>query len=254
MKKSIIIVFMLIVSLCIISMTIIAVAKNEKYDPNKPLAPQIEQKILSNKKISVEHLKVSEKEKGTIAIEGLADLYGEKYYVQKIAESFPVSKLENDIIIKPALLRNDTDLERDIFKGIKRELKGSYFDDVSFKVTNGVVQLFGKITTIGLLDKIIEMVVWTPGVRFLENKLTMTMASPQDERIRNTILSSYKKDMRLAQYFIGYEPSIIIAVDGGRVTLKGYANSKVDKMIMGQIANSAIGVIKVDNQLEAPAN
>ena len=254
MKKSILAISILILTIFAISSSLILLSGDEKSNQNTALVSQIEQKIKKNKKITIDHLIIKEKEPGEIVLEGIADLFGEKYYAQKAAESFPIKKLENDIVVRPSQMVNDTDLQRDLFEGIKRELRGSYFDDVSFKVTNGVVQLFGKIVSVGALNKIFEMAIWTPGVRYVENNLKMVSASPQDDKIRNNLYYRLASDMRTKQYFVGSSPSIILAVESGKITLKGYVTSKIDKIIIGQLANSLVGVISVDNQLETPEN
>jgi len=221
-----------------------------KVNPNIPVALQIEEKIRQNKKISIEYLKVVEKEKGHILIEGIADLYGEKYYAQRIAEKFPISKIDNNISIRPEYLVNDSDLEREIYTTIMGTINLVYFEDISFKVSNGVVQLFGNVRELGIKDRIFERIIWIPGVRYVEDNIKMVPLSPQDDAIRVNILAAMKNDMRLSHYVLGSHPSIIIVVERGHVILKGYVNTNVDKVIAGQIARSVLGVIDVNNQLQ----
>lgn len=221
---------------------------------NSKLAKQIKDKINQNKKISLQHFSVSETEPGYITLEGIANLYGEKYYSQKIAEELHPIKINNKIIVEPNIKRTDLDIEQDLFNKIKNELIDGYFDDVSFKVTNGVIILYGKIKRIGLLNRIMEIAIWTPGVRYVENNMTMLPVSKQDDDIRITILNKMKSDLRIAHYFVSSFPNIIIVVERGNVTLKGYVNSKADKIIMGQIANSIIGVLSITNLIEISSN
>lgn len=221
---------------------------------NSEFAKKIIAKINQNKKISLQHFSVSETEPGYITLEGIADLYGEKYYSQKIAEELHPIKINNKIIVEPNIKRNDLDIEQELFNKIKNELIDGYFDDVSFKVTNGVVILYGKIKRVHLLNRIMEIAIWMPGVRHVENNMAMLPVSKQDDDIRLSILKKMKSDLRTAHYFVGSFPSIIIVVERGNVTLKGYVNSKADKIIMGQIANSIIGVLSVTNLIEISAN
>ncbi len=217
---------------------------------NSHLANEILSKINKNKKITIEHLSVTETQPGYITLEGIADLYGEKYYSQKIAEESKSIKIDNKIIVKPNLMRNDSDIENELFNKIKNELTNAYFDDVSFKVNNGIVNLYGKIRKIGLINKIVEIAIWTPGVRHVENHLVMLPPSKQDDDIRIALLTKMSNDLRLAHYFTGSFPKIIILVENGNVSLKGYVNSNADRIIMGQIANSIIGVMSVTNLLQ----
>jgi osmotically-inducible protein OsmY len=238
-----------ITSIIVFAMLISASAYSIE-NSNSKLANEILTKINKQKKISLKHLSVIETEPGAITIEGIAEFYGEKYYAQKIAEESHATKINNKIIVKPALLRTDSDIEQDLFRKIKNELIDGYFDDVSFKVSNGIVTLYGKIKRIGLINKILEITIWTPGVRYVENNLTMLPLSKTDDDIRITILKKMRNDMRVAHYFVSSFPNIIILVERGHVTLKGYVNSNADKVILGQIANSIIGVHSVNNLLE----
>ncbi|OGF59736.1 MAG: hypothetical protein A2Y62_05120 [Candidatus Fischerbacteria bacterium RBG_13_37_8] len=228
----------------------IVVAEEETLPPDKGLANKIKNEIQKQKKVSLKHLEVTEVSPGHITIEGIADLYGEKYIAQKTAEKYNLDKIDNNIIVNPDLMRNDTDIEREIFNKIKSKLVDGYFDDVSFKVSNGVVQLFGKISRIGLIKKIMDDVIWIPGVRHVENTMTMLPVSQQDDSIRRQILQKMRNDMRVSHYFAGSFPNIIIIVEGGKVTLKGYVNSNVDKVILEQIAKSTFNVLSVINMLE----
>src|SRR4030043_1056927 len=88
----------------------IVVAEEETLPPDKGLANKIKNEIQKQKKVSLKHLEVTEVSPGHITIEGIADLYGEKYIAQKTAEKYNLEKIDNNIIVNPDLMRNDTDI------------------------------------------------------------------------------------------------------------------------------------------------
>jgi osmotically-inducible protein OsmY len=217
---------------------------------NSSLAGQIEARILKIKKGSIENLKVIDKGDGYIVLQGTANLYGKKYQALKTAEKFKVKTIQNDIVVKPSLLRNDSDIERDIFGAIEKELTEDYFEDINFKIDNGVVQLSGTVVKLGLIDKIFDNIIWISGIRYVENNLKMAQVSPGDDNLRTKILDALQTNIRLTPYFSSPTPSFMIIVDAGRVTLKGVVGSEADKLAAEQVTRSVFGVKSVDNQLK----
>ena len=147
------------------------------------LAGKVEKKILSDRKVKVDHLQVTA-EGTTIRLEGVANLYGSRYRAGEIASHFKgVSSVDNRIAVTTPKV-NDIDLQSSLAARIERYYKSEPFDLISLKVTRGVVQLFGIVRDTQLKDKAFEEVIWTPGVRDVDDKIRLASIGSGDERLR----------------------------------------------------------------------
>lgn len=211
------------------------------------VARSVEKEIREHKKVQIENLKVLH-DNGTIYLYGETDLYGSSYIAEKEArEEKGVTNVVNEIIVKSADVP-DADIEAQAMSKIRSHLRGTPFDLVSIKVSNGFVTLMGNVRDQTLVEDSMESVMWIRGVRGVANKIERASISAGDERLRQALYRRLYREF--PQYFVGKDPSVIILVNSGRVQLVGYVDSNVAREKIGSIVRSFTGVLSVDNQLQ----
>ena|SRR3990172_5253267 len=211
-------------------------------------AQEIQSKILDDDKVRIENLKVLHKD-GHVYLEGIADLFGSRYRAEKYAtETKGVQTIDNQIAVKAAEV-TDLDIQSHLMDRVMRHLRSEPFDLLSVKVSHGFVTLSGSVRDVTLIKKTFEEAIWTRGVRDVDNRIRAASVGAGDERLRRAIFQRLNREF--PQYFLGRFPSFVILVDSGRVTLVGSVNSQGDKYKIASIIRSMIGVLSVDNLLEA---
>jgi len=215
-----------------------------KYDE---LAQKVEKTIKEKDKIQIEALTVLN-DGGTIHLEGLADLFGSRFLAGEISgKTEGVIKVENEIAVRISEV-SDLDIESQLFDKIQKHLRGDPFDLVSVRVSHGFVTLSGNVRDTTLQDDTFKEAIWIRGVRDVKNEIVLASISAGDERLRQAIYRRLSRDY--AQYFLGRLPSVVILVEGGRVTLVGNVQSAVDQQKIGNTVRSLPGVLSVNNQLQ----
>lgn len=127
----------------------------------------------------------------------------------------------------------------------------SVFDDLSFRVDNGVVTLLGEarepITKVYAEQNVRNV----PGVTGIENRIEVLPLSRFDDDIRLRTLRAVRNTSSLYRYFLGVNPSIRIVVKNGHVTLDGYVANQADSQLAFMAANRVPNVFSVTNNLQA---
>lgn len=113
----------------------------------------------------------------------------------------------------------------------------SVFDDLSFRVENGVVTLFGQVTRPVLKSDAEGVVKHLEGVARVDNQIEVLPLSPMDNQIRMREYRAIFGYSPLQRYRLGAIPSIHILVKNGNVTLKGFVSSPMDKQLAYMRAN-----------------
>lgn len=124
------------------------------------------------------------------------------------------------------------------------------FDDISFRVENGTVTLFGEVTRPVLKSDAGNVVKHLEGVTRVDNQIEVLPLSPMDNQIRMREYRAIFGYSPLQRYGMGVIPSIHILVKNGNVTLKGFVSSPGDKQLAFLRANGVPGVFSVDNQIQ----
>ena len=238
---------MLLPILCLLLFAGFAFTQEETKGTSTELSRKVEKKIRDNKKIDIENLKVLD-DNGTIYLEGIARLYGPVYLAEKAARKVDGAKdVKNHIDLQTEKV-DDVEIEGKIINKIRSEMRGTPFDLVSVKSHSGFVELRGNVQDTTLVDDAVNAAIWVPGVRGVENKMTLASISSSDERLRAVIFTRLKTEF--PQYFLGKDPSILIIVNNARVQLIGYVDTNVSVQKIGSIIRSINGVLSVDNQLQ----
>jgi hyperosmotically inducible protein len=131
----------------------------------------------------------------------------------------------------------------DLEKGVRHEIlmypKYTLWDDISFRIDNGNVELLGAVSQPYKKSDIEHIVQRIPGVTSVTNEIKVLPLSPQDDRLRLQVARAIYRDPALSRYGMGAVPSIHIIVDNGHVTLTGAVNNTVDKQVAGIRASGA---------------
>jgi hyperosmotically inducible protein len=115
----------------------------------------------------------------------------------------------------------------------------SLWDDISFRVNNGNVELLGAVNQPYKKDDLGRIVKHIAGVESVTNEIRVLPLSPNDDRLRLQVARAIFRDPSLSRYAMGAVPSIHIIVDNGHVTLTGEVMNDMDKQIAGMRASSA---------------
>lgn len=207
---------------------------------------EVKRKILE--KANIENLQIRV-EGESVVLEGRAPLLKDKWEAGKIAKKELKKDVKNDIIVADQQ-RSDEEITLDVVAKIKRSAPQNYvFDSLSVKTVNGHVILMGKVRNANLYDIAAKAAAEVPGVKSVENQIEILAPSAQDDRLRLAIYRRLRNDDRLFYYFMGAQPSINIIVDRGRVTLQGYVDTEVDRMVAGTLVRQMSGVLSVNNEL-----
>ncbi len=141
-----------------------------------------------------------------------------------------------------------------IYRNVRHELvmlpQLTVFDNLSYKVDDGTVTLYGQVRNAVLKDEAASVVKKIEGVESVDNKIEILPASFNDDRIRRQEARAIFRDERLFHYSLGVLPPIHIIVKNGHVTLEGLVNNQGDKDVAGIRANGVPGVFSVENNLK----
>jgi hyperosmotically inducible periplasmic protein len=125
----------------------------------------------------------------------------------------------------------------------------SVFDDLNYRVDNGVVTLSGEVTQPVIKDDAERSVKHLAGVTQVIDNIHVLPLSTFDSRIRMAEYRAIYGFDGMYRYGMGTQPSIHIIVENGHVTLVGVVDNQTDKNTAYIRANAVPGVFSVDNNL-----
>ncbi len=114
--------------------------------------------------------------------------------------------------------------------------KLSIFDDVTSRVQDGVVVLEGKVTTADKKKEVEQHVARVPGVRHVQNMITVLPSSPADDDLRYRVSRAIYGNPSFWSYAAMRHPPIHIIVEDGHVTLRGEVSSATERAIARSLA------------------
>jgi hyperosmotically inducible periplasmic protein len=121
------------------------------------------------------------------------------------------------------------------------------WDDVSFRVNNGYVELMGAVNQPYKKSDIERLVRGIRGVTGVNDELKVLPLSPMDDQLRLQVARAIYRDPVFLRYAMNPLPSIHIIVENGRVTLSGSVSTDMEKQIAGMRANQALSFGVVNN-------
>ena len=146
--------------------------------------------------------------------------------------------------------RTDADVAKSVRHEILMYSNYTLWDDISFRVQNGSVELLGAVSQPYKKSDLERVVQHVPGVSAVTNEIKVLPLSSFDDRLRLQVARAIYRDPTLSRYAMGAVPSIHIIVDNGHVTLTGAVNSDMEKQIAGMRASGAgLGFGPVVNNL-----
>lgn len=153
------------------------------------------------------------------------------------------------------LPQSDSDIVGNVRHEVLMYPHYSIWDDVSFRVVNGNVDLEGAVNQPYKKQDIERLVQKVPGVASVTNEIKILPLSSMDDRLRLQVASAIFRDPSLSRYGMGAVPAIHIIVENGHVTLTGMVNSDMEKQIAGMRAASGLSFGPITNNLvvEHPA-
>src|SRR5271157_3335790 len=137
------------------------------------------------------------------------------------------------------LPQSDSDIATNVRHEIVMYPRYSIWDDVSFRVVNGNVEIEGAVNQPFKKQDIERLVQRVPGVTGVTNEIKVLPLSSMDDRVRLQVANAIYRDPVLSRYGMGAVPAIHIIVDNGHVTLTGAVNNTVDKQVAGMRASGA---------------
>src|SRR5262252_11022277 len=126
---------------------------------------------------------------------------------------------------------SDADLANKVRHEIVMYPYYSIWDDISFRVNNGQVELMGAVNQPYKKADVQRLVQRVAGVTAVTNDLKVLPLSNFDDRLRLQVARAIYRDPVLSRYGMGAIPSIHIIVDNGHVTLAGAVANETDKEI-----------------------
>jgi hyperosmotically inducible protein len=133
--------------------------------------------------------------------------------------------------------------DSDIAKNVRHEVviypHYSIWDDLSFHVENGNVDLDGVVSQPYKKQDIERLIQKVPGVASVTNDIKVLPLSSMDDRLRMQVASAIYRDPNVSHYSMMALPPIHIIVENGHVTLTGIVNSDMEKQIAGMRAGAS---------------
>lgn len=161
------------------------------------------------------------------------------------------------VTLLPAALagaqRSNLQVIRDVQREVSRYSFYGVFDDVNIELDrDGVLRLTGSVTQPYKKEDIGRLASSVPGVREVQNSLTVLPVSQFDDELRYRIARAIYGNSAFWQYAARPDPPIHIIVDRGHVTLTGVVDSEVDRELTRALAFQ-FGAFSVTNQLKTAA-
>ena len=125
----------------------------------------------------------------------------------------------------------------------------SVFDNLAFTIDGGKVTLSGQVVRPALKANAEAAVKSIDGVVIVVDNIEVLPKSRSDDELRREVYRIVFEDPVLKQYAVQAVPPIHIIVKNGAVALEGTVNSKSDKDLAAQKANSVPGVQNTANHL-----
>jgi BON domain-containing protein len=148
-----------------------------------------------------------------------------------------------------ARARRLSPVEREVLHELTMLPRYGVFDNLSFKVENGVVTLMGQVRSLGLKSDAEAAVREIEGVREIKNSIELLPPSTSDDQIRLALYRTIFSTPGLDRYGLQAVPPIHIVVRNGRVTLEGVVASEGDKNLAGLKAREVGGTFEIKNNL-----
>jgi hyperosmotically inducible protein len=155
-----------------------------------------------------------------------------------------------------ASAENDDNLVKKVRHELLMYPQFTIWDDVSFRVTGGQVELIGYVNQPYKKSDMERLVAEVRGVAGVTDNIKVLPLSDFDNRLRLQVARAIYGDPVFRQYATMAVPPVHIIVENGHVTLTGIVSTDLEKNIAGiRAAGAGLGFGPVVNnlQVEHPA-
>ncbi len=125
----------------------------------------------------------------------------------------------------------------------------SIWDNISFRIVEGNVELLGQVSQPYKKQDLQRLVQRVPGVAGVTNSVEVLPLSHFDDQLRLQVARNIFRDPVLQRYALQAVPNIHIIVDNGKVTLEGIVNNDMEKQVAGIRAGQSMSFGAVVNNL-----
>jgi len=150
---------------------------------------------------------------------------------------------------------SDADIAKKLVHEIRMYPYYTIFDNISFRVNDGTVELLGEVNQPFKKDDLGRLAQHVKGVTSITNDVKVLSLSNFDDRLRVQVARAIYRDPVLSRYSLQVVPPIHIIVDQGHVTLEGVVATEMERNEAGIRANGAglsFGVVTNNLQVEQP--
>jgi hyperosmotically inducible protein len=188
---------------------------------------------------------------GTVTLTGTVENYQQKVDLEKKVAKLDKKAKLNDLVTVNTETVPDPKLQAKLQQELIDNRIGYFnvFDYLRVNVTDGIATVDGEVRLPIDKQTALATVNTTPGVKGVIDKIRVSPASFNDDRIRFGELRAIYGDSVLGRYGIDPKAPIRIVVDNGHVTLYGWVQSTMDRNIAGIRANTVPGAFSVKNNL-----
>jgi len=224
------------------------------YRLDTDIANSVRRRILNSVVINSQDIKVACKD-GVVTLTGAVDSYVEEQQAGLLASEVQgVKEVKNNIITNWSSTRTDQELKGDAVAALERDV---YFAGlpITVSVKDGVITLSGSVGNAYEPNRAYSDVRWIPGVKSVENDLTVKWYEnhgvrkqktvPSDSDLKATVRKALDYDSRLNA------ADITLRVSFGHVTLDGFVYNHYEQNIAVQDTKNVVGVAWVTNNLFA---
>ena len=138
-----------------------------------------------------------------------------------------------------ATTATDADITKSITHEIRMYSRYTVWDDVSFQVVNGQVELFGSVNQPFKKADLGRLVRHVTGVTSVKDNIKVLPLSPFDDGLRLRVARAIYGDPVMLRYAMNPLPTIHIIVENGHVTLTGVVANEMERNIAGIRASGA---------------
>ena len=150
----------------------------------------------------------------------------------------------------------DAALSKSVLHQIRMYPHYTLWDDLSFRVNNGQVELMGAVTQPFKKSDVEHIVARLPGVTGVTDHIQVLPLSPNDDLLRRQVAVALFRDPVFRTYATEPVPAIHIIVNNGHVMLSGVVANEFERNLAGIRASSAglsFGPVVNNLQVEQPA-